>query len=241
MNVEKARFDKMLSNNELSALISALGCGIGDEHFDLDNLRYQNIILMTDADVDGSHIRTLLLTFFYRQYPELIENGYLYIAQPPLYGVKRGRSTDYLKNEEALHDFLIEKAKGRIVIHGDDRKVEGEELADFIEDMLKYRELLNQLSRQNDQRVIELVVRSQLTPDDLRDRETLEDRMTSIFERLGDDHINVAWSRPEITENADYDDFWDATWETRVAGAPVTTVIDRDFVTSVEYEQLLEI
>ena len=241
LNVEKARFDKMLSNNEISALISAMGCGIGDEHFDIDDLRYQNIILMTDADVDGSHIRTLLLTFFYRQYPELIDRGYLYIAEPPLYGVKRGRSVDYLKNEEQLNEFLIDKAQGRVTIHGDDRKIEGEEVAGFIEDLIKYRDLLEQLGRQNDERVVDLVLQSELTPEDLQDKARLQEKMDWVHEQLSDSHRRVVWSKPDIVENDDYDDFYDVIWNTRVAGASVTTVVDRDFITGVEYEEMLRI
>jgi DNA gyrase subunit B len=242
LNVEKARFDKMLSNDELSALISALGCGVGEDHFDIDDLRYHKIILMTDADVDGSHIRTLLLTFFYRQFPEIIENGYLYIAQPPLYGLKRGSSVDYLKDDDALHEFLMEKAKGKVAIHGSSgRTLSGDELADFVEDLLTYRDILEQLARQNDERILDLIVQEQVTPEDLRDAETLRDKMAGIREKLAQDYRNVTWSKPELIEDAEYDDFYSAVWRTRVAGASVTTAIDRDFLTSVEYEELLRI
>jgi|TARA_Y100000310_G_scaffold24717_1_gene23723 DNA gyrase subunit B len=148
LNVERARFDKMLSSVEIGTLITALGTGIGPEDFDIEKARYHKIIIMTDADVDGSHIRTLLLTFFYRQMPELIEKGYLYIAQPPLYRTKRGNSQVYLKDERGLEDFLIDAALDEVVLTlYDDSQRAGSDLRELIDRARLARTLLGPMTR----------------------------------------------------------------------------------------------
>ena len=159
LNVEKARFDKMLSHEEIRTIIAALGCGIGEDEFDVSKLRYGRVLIMTDADVDGSHIRTLLLTFFYRQMRPLIDKGHIFIAQPPLYKVQRGREERYLANDKELNGFVIAKATEEKSVRADGMEFRGTELSHLLHALIEYDHLLRSMERNGlDREVIEALL-----------------------------------------------------------------------------------
>jgi len=187
LNVERARFDKMLSSSEIGTLIAALGTGIGREDFKAEKCRYHKIIVMTDADVDGSHIRTLLLTFFYRQMPELVERGYLYIAQPPLYRAKRGNSEVYLKDDPQLETHLFDSAidEGAVLQVYDGSQIAGADLRAVVDEARAVKESLNHLARHVPVRVIEqAAISSALDPEILSDAERATATAEYISKRL---------------------------------------------------------
>jgi DNA gyrase subunit B len=232
LNVEKARFDKMLGSDEIKTMIAALGCGIGTEDFDIDKLRYHRVIIMTDADVDGSHIRTLLLTFFYRQMPQLIDRGHVFIAQPPLFRAKRGRSETYIKDERELENFLMRRAvESRVVKLADNTEIFGETLERQLQRMIGYRKLLQQVTRRGSPPEIVTA----LLHMDARDKTFFEGR-----ERL--DVLAARMTTPIRTVTVGRDDEHNAFYldvEDRSHGYPRKFVLGVDFITAGEYRTLL--
>ncbi len=196
LNVERARFDRMLGSAEIGTLITALGTGIGSEEFNPDKLRYHKIIIMTDADVDGSHIRTLLLTFFFRQMRPLIERGHLYIAQPPLYKVKRGQSEVYLKDDEALRNYLLETiAHEGVVTTSEGHQMSGEDLKDFGRICLKAKDVCAKLYK----RISSTVLIEQLLLNDIKVSSS-DEALMKVVNCLNAVEPQVKWSM-ERTEN----------------------------------------
>jgi DNA gyrase subunit B len=239
LNVERARLDKMLSSAEIGTLIAALGCGIGEGSFDIEKLRYHQVVLMTDADVDGSHIRTLLLTFFYRQMPEILERGYLYIAQPPLFRARRGKKDVYLKDQAALDQFFLQLGvEGLVVRTKDNRDVRGDLLTRLAERLRLFRRLLAKLDRRCDAAILGQAIRAAaLGKSELRERQRVDDAVPRI-------KAQIERKRPDLAP-LDIQTQWEAehgaariviTPRAGAAGRPVA--IDWNLVDSPEYEEL---
>ena len=246
LNVERARFDKMLSSAEIGTLIAALGCGIGTPEqggtFDIEKLRYHQIVLMTDADVDGSHIRTLLLTFFYRQMPEILERGYLYIAQPPLFRVRRGKKDIYLKDQPALDRFFLERGvEGLRVRASKGPTLSGEPLLRLAERLRMFRRALSKIDRRADARIVAAVLRaSGIGKNELRERKRVEEAVPLIKARLEKKYpdifpltIDVGW---EVEHGAAT-----LTITPRLGSNARVVFIDWALVESAEYEELYAI
>lgn len=239
LNVEKARFDKILSSEEIRTLITALGTGIGEDDFDISRARYRTIIIMTDADVDGAHIRTLILTFFYRQMPQLIENKYIYIAQPPLYKLVRQKLEQYIKDETALNKYLIKIASEEVELWDKERNsyIKGERLEKGLGKLVTYKGLLDQICRkQNDPDVISALVQANIEREALKDMNVIEGLIGRIKERFTarrpGDSIEV-----EITSDEEHKAY-KLEAEIRRAGVHQKMIIDEDFIASPEFKEL---
>ena len=228
----------MLSSQEIRLMISALGAGVGKEETDLAKLRYHKVILMTDADVDGSHIRTLLLTFFYRQLPGVIENGYLYIAQPPLFRVRKGKTERYLRDEAALDDFLIDLAIENLRVSA----LAGEELKAWVKTFLHCEKLLDVVERKGRNRrlVSALLNQSGFSLDVLKDRSLLEEVLTATeaaVHSTAPELLPVSFSLEEDSEIEGYR----IVATTGVNGSGTTTVLDSDFLLSPEAQEIIKL
>ena len=242
LNVEKARFDKMLTSAEVGTLITALGCGIGREEFNVDKLRYHRIIIMTDADVDGAHIRTLLLTFFYRQMPELIERGHIYIAQPPLYKVKRGKQEQYLKDERDLDAYLLSTAidTAQLIPAAEQLPIQGQPLETLARDFLEAMTNVRRWGKRYDPTVVEAMmymptapVLPESSPADL------ERWLAELTGRLNADaspaeRYEITLADPEIHPNA-------LRVDRRSHGIPNQREIPLDFMASPDFGRLQQI
>ena len=235
LNVEKARFDKMLANEEIRILISALGAGIGEEDYDIQKLRYHRVIIMTDADVDGSHIRTLLLTFFYRHMPEVIERGYLYIAQPPLFKIADGKQEAYIKNEEVYNRYLTERAitRSEVTVQKVQKKLNEKRLGSLFERLTRHHDFMNRLQNKGYSRSLLKV----LLEEGVRNKTVFEEkgRIADLQRRLQKSGFGVS------------DLFWDE--EHNLYGFEVQesneaaerrSKVHGDLIASVEYRQLIQ-
>ena len=230
LNVEKARFDKMLGSDEIRTMIAALGCGIGKDDFNADKLRYHRVIIMTDADIDGSHIRTLLLTFFYRQMRELIERGYIYIAQPPLYRVKRGRSETYVKNDEDLESWLFKRAAEKRVLKLPTQELTGADLEVLLHRLVtfqRYRRIVERRGPASD------IIQS-LLDQGAADKTFFSDR--ELLERLAQ-KLSTGQRVVKVEADPEHNTFALAV-DARTGGVVRRQMVGIEFIASAEYRAL---
>jgi DNA gyrase subunit B len=227
--VEKARFDKMLVSDEIRILITALGTGIGVEDFDINKTRYHRIIIMTDADVDGAHIRTLLLTFFFRQMPQVIERGYLYIAQPPLFKVKKGKSERYIQNEGLLESMLFELAVDEIEIHNG-KQLAGKAIMPYIKNLSKFERLLEWFTkRKKDTAVIKALLHYDLNKDLLKNEKDVKDLIKKLKKEF-----------PDLSEEIKVDEEHQSQ-RIELQRAGLTLTIDEDYFASPDFKELTKL
>jgi DNA gyrase subunit B len=241
LNVEKARFDKMLSSVEVGTLITALGCGIGREEFNADKLRYHRIIIMTDADVDGSHIRTLLLTFFYRQMPELIERGYIYIAQPPLYKIKKGKQEQYVKDDVALNALLLSAAinKAQLYVNPEAPPLSGPALETLANEYMAVMAAIRRLARRYEGELLEKMVYMSVMDDAaLQNVDTVSAWFTELVERVNAGLGSGKRYESKVSPGEDGQSFVAkvSKWTHGIVASEQSITLD--FFTSPEYEHI---
>jgi DNA gyrase subunit B len=243
LNVEKARFDKMLSSAEVGTLITALGCGIGRDEFDINKLRYHRIIIMTDADVDGSHIRTLLLTFFYRQIPMLIERGHIYIAQPPLYKVKRGKQESYVKDESELNAVLLNTALESSALHvnAEAPPLQGSGLETLARQYMEVQAIIRRWSRRYDDRLLDqLIYMPEVRPEDFDRSDWLRGWAQELHQRLNGLDDGTRTYSVEVS-GADEGHAARVLVHKTEHGTPSRKYLPREFFESAEYQRIAEL
>lgn len=241
LNVEKARFDKMISSQEVGTLITALGCGIGREEYNIDKLRYHNIIIMTDADVDGSHIRTLLLTFFFRQLPELVERGYIYIAQPPLYKVKKGKQEQYIKDDEAMEEYMTQSALDDASLHLDESApaVSGVQLEALVNEFRGVMKTLKRLSRLYPQELTEhFIYLPEVTQEQLADHAGMQAWLARFQERLNTNQKSGLTYQTSLREDKERN-LWLPEVEITSHGLASYVTFNREFFGSNDYRSVV--
>ncbi|OGT58843.1 MAG: DNA gyrase subunit B [Gammaproteobacteria bacterium RIFCSPHIGHO2_12_FULL_42_10] len=241
LNVEKARFDKMLSSVEVGTLITALGCGIGRDEYSPDKLRYHSIIIMTDADVDGSHIRTLLLTFFFRQMPELIERGNIYIAQPPLYKVTKNKKERYVKDEQALDDMLTQSALDNVVLnHGDGTQLSGEALMQLVNEYNAVKTSVKRYSKRYPKDFLEALVYAPTINDaNLSQKDEMEKIVKQVQDGLNVSNSMHAYFEIELAHDAERN-WWMPKVNMTSHGVLHTILINKDLFLSPDYRKMTE-
>ncbi len=243
LNVEKARFDKMISSQEVGTLITALGCGIGRDEYNPDKLRYHSIIIMTDADVDGSHIRTLLLTFFYRQMPEIMERGYIYIAQPPLYKVKKGKQERYIKDDEALTEYLTTLALDTAAIHVNESApaISGVSLENLVKQYRKTMSIIKRVSRQIPADILEKMIYGlPIQPEDFKDQAKVQEWTTQIVSQLDGQDGNGSIYSSSVKHDQERNIYY-ASFNIRQHGIDKVYNCSYDFINSSEFAAIIKL
>jgi len=239
LNVEKARFDKMLQNEEIKVMVTALGAGIGTDDFDVSKLRYHKVIIMTDADVDGLHIRTLLLTFFFRQMRELIERGYLYIAQPPLFKVMDRKKELYISNEEEMKDYVLDNGVNKLsLITGNGNNITGSRLLSLVKKVMRIETVLNRFEREDKNKTVMRVLAGDpvFSPNDFRKEQSLQKVAKRTSKAIGERLVGC-----RIETDPEYDDGYRLILDYRMKGQIFTTVLDREIFKSPRFIEIKEL